>query len=611
MYFLIYGSFAALITFFLLSFEGIKDNSSRLSAAGLTFALFGLCGWLFMPVFRWNFSGNWFLLTLLGVVIMLVLLWPRAGQASKSLLRTGAIPVIAGLFMLLLVQPLSTWSLFYAKSYHKLLGVPIVSVFDADVSPVAIDRVRRVDQELAYNLGSKRIEEQPGLGSRVALGSMNIQTLNDCFGVQDGSGAKHTLCFENELVWVGPLVHTGFFKWFTNHTTPGYVLVSATDPTKVYLVTAIDSEQTDADSDAVGDLDTSQAASGLAPLKLRYLDAGGYWGDYLVRHVRSNGYASDGLTDYSFEIDNAGRPFWVITRYEPTIGFSGGDTRGVLVVDVQSGEINHYTVADTPEWIDRIQPEQLVNTQLNYWGAYIHGFWNALFSKRDVVQTTSGLSLVYGADGRPYWYSGIQSAGSDTGTNSFVLVDARTKEVRRYMIAGANETAARKSAENSPGVREAGFKGTNPILYNISTEPTYFLTLKGDDGLVKMFAFVSVRNYETVGVGRSVPAALRDYQNALIREGKGIDLQDSATQTRIEAVVTGVVQVGDTFYLLLDGWDGVEFYGTNDVSPELKWARPGQIVTVIVQQGELQSMQLYAFDIPSLTISGLSDNGSR
>ena len=610
MYFFIYGSLAALITFFLLSLEGIKHNRTRFGAAGLTFVLFGLCGWLFMPVFRWNFAGNWLLLVLLGAALIFILLWPREGQESKSLLRTGAVPALLGLVMLALVQPASTWSLFYASSYHGLLGKPIVSVFDADVSPVSIDRVRRVDKKLAYNLGSKRIEEQPGLGSRVALGRMNIQTLTGCFGIQDGNSNEHVLCFENDLVWVGPLVHAGFIKWFTNHTTPGYVLVSATDPTKVHLVTAIGDDRTEAEADGVAGMDTSQVTPGFVLLKLRYLNAGGYWGDYVVRHVRTNGHASEGLTDYSFELDNNGRPFWVITRYERRIGFSGADTRGVLVVDALTGEITRYTVADAPGWIDRIQPEQLVRRQLNYWGAYLHGFWNALFSKRDVVQTTPGMSLVYGADGRPYWYSGIQSAGSDKGTNSFVLVDARTKEARRYMIAGANESAARASAENSPGVREAGFKGTNPILYNISTEPTYFLTLKGDDGLVKMFAFVSVRNYETVGVGRSVASALRDYQNALIREGGGIDLQDTATQTRIEAVVTEVVQVDDTFYLLLEGWDDAEFYGTNDVSPELKWARPGQTATVIVQQGELRSMQLYAFDIPSLKISTLSGSGS-
>ena len=610
MYFVIYGCLAALITFILLSLEGIKHNRTRVSASGFTFVLFGLSGWLSMPVFGWNFAGNWFLLILLSAVLMFILLWPREGQERKSLLRTGAVPALLGLFMLVLVQPASTWSLFYASGYHALLGEPIVSVFDADVSPVSIDRVRRVDQPLAWNLGSKRIEEQPGLGSRVALGRMNIQTLNGCFGIQDGSGSEQALCFENELVWAGPLVHAGFIKWFTNHTTPGYVLVSATDPTKIHLVTAIAGAQTEAAPRAVADVDGSQAGLEFVPLKLRYLNAGGYWGDYLVRHVRTSGYASEGLTDYSFEIDNTGRPSWVITRYERSIGFSGADTRGVLVVDALTGEITRYIVADAPGWIDRIQPERIVKQQLNYWGAYVHGFWNALFSKRDVVQTTPGMSLVYGADGRPYWYSGIQSAGSDKGTNSFVLVDARTKEARRYMVAGANEAAARASAENSPGVREAGFKGTNPILYNISTEPTYFLTLKGDDGLVKMFAFVSVRNYETVGVGRSAVSALRDYQNALIREGRGFDLQDTATQTQIEAVVTEIVQVDDTFYLLLEGWEDVEFYGTNDISPELKWARPGQTVNVVVQQGELRSMQLYAFDIPSLKISDI-DSGAH
>ena len=91
-----------------------------------------------------------------------------------------------------------------------------------------------------------------------------------------------------------------------------------------------------------------------------------------MRHVRTSGYASAGLTDYSFEIDNDGRPFWVITRYERTIGFSGADTRGVLVVDALTGQINSHTVPDAPAWIDRIQPEQLVRRQLNYRGAYIH-----------------------------------------------------------------------------------------------------------------------------------------------------------------------------------------------------------------------------------------------
>jgi len=217
--------------------------------------------------------------------------------------------------------------------------------------------------------------------------------------------------------------------------------------------------------------------------------------------------------------------------------------------------------------------------------------------------------LVYGSDGRSYWYSGIQSAGSDRGTNSFVLVDTRTKEIRRYMIAGANESAARSSAENAPGVREAGFRGTDPILYNTAGEPTYFLTLKGGDGLVKMFAFVSVKNYETVGVGQNVAEALRNYQNTLIREGQGVNLQDLTTQVRIEGVVSKAIQIDNTFYILLEGHEDVEFYGTNDVSPELKWASAGENVVLFVQSGDLKSQQISAFDIPSLGVSDLEEGG--
>lgn len=605
MYFLMYGGAAAVLMFVGLVPFGVSNTQKTLLSVA-AFVVAGLIGWLFMPVLAWNFYSNWILLLALGVATLF--LGREMGTGGSRASMMAWLPAVVGIAMLTMVPLITTFSLFHADKYHRLLGEPVESTFDTDVSPVNINQVRRVDQDLAKTLGSKRIEEQPGLGSRVDLGVMNIQTVNGCFTILDGDKEERHLCFENELVWVGPLVHSGFFKWLTNDATPGYVLVSATDPTKVHMVTAIkNSDETDRAAVArMGNQATAKA--GFEHIALRYMDTGGFWGDYVVRHVRTNGFMSDGLTDYSFEIDNSGRPHWVITQYERTVGYSGADARGVVVVDVQTGAIKRYGISDTPGWIDRIQPESIVTTQLDNWGAYVNGFWNAVLAKADVVKTTPGMSLVYGADGRSYWYSGIQSAGSDTGTNSFVLVDTRTKEVRRYMVAGANESAAKASAENAPGVREANFSGTNPILYNISGQPTYFLTLKGDDGLVKMFAFVSVRNYETVGVGRSAPAALRDYQNALIREGRGVAVQDLTTQDRIEAAVKDVIQIGDTFYLLLEGQDGNEFYGTSDVSPELKWARPGIQVVVITQRGDLNSLQIYAFDIPSLAISSLPDS---
>ena len=59
-------------------------------------------------------------------------------------------------------------------------------------------QIRVVDQELAYNLGDKVLGAQSGLGSQVTLGEFTIQKVND------------------QLYWVAPLLHSGFFKWNKN-----------------------------------------------------------------------------------------------------------------------------------------------------------------------------------------------------------------------------------------------------------------------------------------------------------------------------------------------------------------------------------------------------------
>jgi hypothetical protein len=45
---------------------------------------------------------------------------------------------------------------------------------------------------------------------------------------------------------------------------------------------------------------------------------------------------------------------------------------------MQSGVINEYSIAKTPKWVDRIQPLDFIEDQLNDWGEYVHGYWNFL-----------------------------------------------------------------------------------------------------------------------------------------------------------------------------------------------------------------------------------------
>ena len=143
-----------------------------------------------------------------------------------------------------------------------------------------MDKIRVVDQELAYLLGEKIIGSQAALGSQIQLGKFSIQKVN------------------NELYWIAPLLHSGFFKWLNNKEgTPGYVMVSATNERDVKLVQNIDGKA----------------------VKIKYQPSA-YFQSNIHRHVYFNGYSTVGLADFTFEIDEKGNPFWVITTFNKEIG---------------------------------------------------------------------------------------------------------------------------------------------------------------------------------------------------------------------------------------------------------------------------------------------------
>jgi hypothetical protein len=215
-----------------------------------------------------------------------------------------------------------------------------------------MDEIRVVDEDLAYLLGEKVLGSQQALGSQVQLGDFCIQKVN------------------NKLYWVAPLLHSGFFKWLNNKEgTAGYVMVSATNERDVKLVENIEGKN----------------------IKIKY-QQGAYFQSDIQRHLYFNGYHNIGLTDFSFEINDQGKPFWVVTKYAKKIGFSGNDATGVILLDAQSGEIKEHSIANTPKWVDRIQPIDFIEKQLNDWGEYVNGYWN--FSNSNKLKITEGLTLV-------------------------------------------------------------------------------------------------------------------------------------------------------------------------------------------------------------------------
>nr|WP_315231756.1 hypothetical protein [uncultured Flavobacterium sp.] len=499
-----------------------------------------------LPVINYGFTGFaivLLLLVILGILFSLGLTVSQQTKQVKIVSRPSKVLyILAGILLVYCIALpfVTSLKMFRSDSYQKLIGeVKNGQKITNHIAPISIDKIRVVDEELAHLLGEKILGSQPALGSQVELGDFCIQKVND------------------NLYWVAPLLHSGFLKWFNNQEgTAGYVMVSATNERDVKLV---------------------QSVGGKA-IKIKY-QQGAYFQSDIHRHVYFNGNATVGLADFSFEIDDAGNPFWIVTKYVKKIGFSGKEATGVIVVDAQSGAIKEYSIAETPKWVDRIQPLDFIEDQLNDWGEYVHGYWN--FSNADKLQITEGLTLVYGKDNKSYWYTGLTSVGKEESAVGFVLVDTRTKETTFYKQGGATEFAAQSSAQGK--VQEKGYKASLPIPYNINNIPTYVMTLKDDGGLVKMFAMVAISDYTIVGVGNTMRETLTSFKNVYNMADNKINPNSVSNKKSLKSVVTRIqndVKNGNSFYYFkVKDYPNI-FVGSSQISNQLPVTMVGDSIKI-------------------------------
>ncbi len=451
---------------------------------------------------------------------------------------------------------LTSLPMFRSAAYHDLIGkVQEGDQLSKHIAPISLDKIRVVDESLAMLLGEKILGSQPALGSQVEIGDFTIQKVND------------------ELYWVAPLLHTGFFKWWRNSEgTPGYVMVSATNERDVRLVQNI----------------------GGKPVKIKYQPEA-FFGSQIERHVYFNGYMTVGLGDFEFEIDDTGKPFWIVSLYKKRVGFAGNDAFGVLIIDAETGEISRHEIKNTPLWVDRIHPIGFIEEQLNDWGEYIHGYWN--FSNEGKLEITEGLTLVYGQNHKSYWYTGLSSVGKEESNVGFVLVDTRTKETTYYKQSGATEYAAQNSAKGK--VQEKGYYASLPIPYLINNIPTYVMTLKDAGGLVKMFAMVAISDYTIVGVGNTMRETLMAYKNVYNMADNRINPASVSNKKAILSIVTRIendVKNGNSFYYFtVKDYPNI-FVGSSQLSNELPVTQVGDSIKVSFDVDNEEVIDVSDFD---------------
>ncbi|HPI25239.1 MAG TPA: hypothetical protein PLO57_02150 [Candidatus Cloacimonadota bacterium] len=516
------------------SFDLKPYQAGIISLAILAFLLyFGL------PVLSWRFLS---LIPKLGLVLLpFVFVW----KAQKPIVY---VYVILGLLFLILT--ISSSGLFRAKSYRGMIGDIQKEQFSELVSPINMNQVPIIDQAFAASLAEKKLGEDFALGSRVNLGTPTIQMVN------------------GKLYWVVPLLHSGFFKWLANtkNGTPGYIMVSATNSQDITFVRELNGK-------AINVIYQRSA----------------FFNQDLKRHLYLNGYTGIAMAGDTFELDDNGEPYWTITVYNHNIGVRAPEALGLATIHAGTGKISYYPLIKTehgfddkliPAWVDRVQPSYFVIPQLNWWGRYVRGFWNTIFGKRDMLSTTEGFNVIYGNDGRSYFYTGMSSVGADEGTVGFVLCDTRNKRTALYMVSGATEYAAMRSAQGK--VQQFKYYATFPILVNLNGLPTYFMTLKDAAGLVKMYCFVSVKDYSLVGVGESLKAARESYQMVLASARIGTSADGGVEMVNAEGSISRIamdIKDGRSYYYFsLQEDPGHIFVATSNLSSFLPLSRMGDSV---------------------------------
>ncbi len=440
--------------------------------------------------------------------------------------------------------------LFNVPAYRDQMSEYAIGDFNESIQAIDTSQIPIVDEHLAMVLAEKKLGERPSLGSQAELGYPTIQTVDD------------------RLMWVVPLYHSGFFQWFNNlNGTPGYITVSATNTQDVEYV---------------------------ENFNVKY-QPNAYFFDNLMFHTRFTAAPFTGTTDYSFELDDEGQPYWVITTYQNSWGFALPEATGVIVMNATTGDSERYTLDSVPEWVDRVQPEGFIINQINNKGSYVHGVFN--FSNRDKYQTSDGHIIVYN-EGRCYLFTGITSVGADESAIGFVMVDMVTKEPIMYQMAGATEYAAQGSAEGK--VQQFGYYASFPVIINMDGVPTYFMTLKDADGLIKQYAMVSVKDFLVVGVGESIAEAQQNYRETL-SQNPSADLSEGEMYEPEEmtGTVLRIAQENDAqlFYrMILEEDEDILFNIAASISAELAITMPGDRVSIVFSDGISEVKNVEEFD---------------
>lgn len=418
---------------------------------------------------------------------------------KKTLMRTK-LPLLILIFILCLWILTPLYSIVRAQELNQ---IPQVQISQEKISSIDREHIRQVPLEFAIWKADKVVGE---LGNRVNVGELAVQL------------------YKGKLVWVAPLEFSNPFKWLQFRTSPGYIIVDAEKP--------------------------ELSAERIDNKKLKYIESA-YLQNNVYRKVYQK-YPFYRLQEFSFEIDEEGNAWWVVSATRPTVWNTGEKVKGAILLNAETGEVTFYDLDNVPKWADIVFSEKLAEDYNFWYGAYKHGYLNTLFTQKDMhIPTPYGFSgsdvFAVKVNNSLVWFTGHTSPSSqDQSMVGYSTIDTRTGEFTFYSnVSGYYNEVAAISNANSKVSNFEGYHGAQPVFYNLYGELTWVVPILSNNNQLQKIALVHASTGEVV-LGDTLEQALDGYKKWITNNVGNIDTSDSNLET-----VDGVIsRIGGNYILL-------------------------------------------------------------
>lgn len=444
------------------------------------------------------------------------------------------IPII---LLLVLLWNFIESPLFMSSKYASRIEINTETDFNKDIKEVDFTKLPLLDKTSSQRLGDRVMGQMSDLVSQYNVSNIYTQ-----------------INYNERIIRVTPLEYASPIKWLTNRKDgiKGYITVDST----------------------TGEANLVRLEKGM-----KYTESG-LFNDNVYRKLRFT-YPTKNFGKISFEIDNEGNPYWVM----PVLSYSAIGLRakveGVIILNAITGESNEYKVDNIPSWIDIAFNASLIIEEVDDWGTYQNGFFNSIFTQKNVVNTTDGYNYL-AMDDDIYLYTGLTSIVNDESNLGYILTNMRTGETSFYSVPGAEEYSAMASAEGA--VQQMKYTSTFPLLINLKGNPTYLVSLKDDAGLVKMYAFIDVKDYQKVVVTDS-SKGIEEAANNYIKNVKLLNNNNEITkEITIKSIKTSVIN-GTTYYYIIDN-NNQKYKASIELSDNLPFINNGDKLKISYYQEE-------------------------